>query len=731
MELINQLNDRQREAVLHGEGPLLILAGAGSGKTRVLTYRIAYLIKERGVFPGNILAITFTNKAANEMKERIDHLLDGNIEDLWIGTFHSVCVRILRKFIDKIGYSRSFSIYDRDDQITLLKECIKELNLNKDIYKESAILSLISSLKDKQIDPDTYTNQHYNEFYNRNVGEIYALYEKRLKANNALDFDDLIVKTVKLFKSDPEVLDYYQRKFKYIFVDEFQDTNKIQYELVKLLSDRYRNICVVGDPDQSIYRWRGADITNILNFEKDFEDGCTILLEQNYRSTQNILTVANHVIKNNLSRKEKNLWTNNEEGQRVAVECLLDEREEANYVVNKIEKLLGEGYKPKDFAILYRTNAQSRTFEEILVKRNIPYKIVGGLRFYDRKEIKDILAYLRLIQNSADDLSLKRIANVPKRGIGNATIEKVEAYAGQVGESMYKVLLEIDEIPNLSTRAKSNLRFFVNMINQFMVMSKEMGIKDFIEEVINGVGYIKELEQDSSIEGQTRLDNIREFLSVAVDFEVNNPDGTLEDFLANISLLSDVDKTEDVDNAVTLLTVHSAKGLEFPVVFMVGMEEGLFPISRALEDEEELEEERRLCYVAITRAERLLFITYAKLRTIYGNINYTLPSRFLDEIPKEYVISSADEGRKPSLNKTRLLQVFDYTKEKKSSVSPRAAENKDVAVGDKVSHDKWGIGTIVQVKERDKDKELVIAFDKIGLKRLLLSIAPIKVLKGE
>lgn len=731
MELINQLNDRQREAVLHGEGPLLILAGAGSGKTRVLTYRIAYLIKERGVFPGNILAITFTNKAANEMKERIDHLLDGNIEDLWIGTFHSVCVRILRKFIDKIGYSRSFSIYDRDDQITLLKECIKELNLNKDIYKESAILSLISSLKDKQIDPDTYTNQHYNEFYNRNVGEIYALYEKRLKANNALDFDDLIVKTVKLFKSDPEVLDYYQRKFKYIFVDEFQDTNKIQYELVKLLSDRYRNICVVGDPDQSIYRWRGADITNILNFEKDFEDGCTILLEQNYRSTQNILTVANHVIKNNLSRKEKNLWTNNEEGQRVAVECLLDEREEANYVVNKIEKLLGEGYKPKDFAILYRTNAQSRTFEEILVKRNIPYKIVGGLRFYDRKEIKDILAYLRLIQNSADDLSLKRIANVPKRGIGNATIEKVEAYAGQVGESMYKVLLEIDEIPNLSTRAKSNLRFFVNMINQFMVMSKEMGIKDFIEEVINEVGYIKELEQDSSIEAQTRLDNIREFLSVAVDFEVNNPDGTLEDFLANISLLSDVDKTEDVDNAVTLLTVHSAKGLEFPVVFMVGMEEGLFPISRALEDEEELEEERRLCYVAITRAERLLFITYAKLRTIYGNINYTLPSRFLDEIPKENVISSADEGRKPSLNKTRLLQVFDYTKEKKSSVSPRAAENKDVAVGDKVSHDKWGIGTIVQVKERDRDKELVIAFDKIGLKRLLLSIAPIKVLKGE
>lgn len=729
MELINGLNDRQREAVLYGEGPLLILAGAGSGKTRVLTHRIAYLIKERGVFPGNILAITFTNKAANEMKERIDHLLDGNIDELWMGTFHSACVRILRRNIDRIGYDRAFSIYDRDDQITLVKECIKDLNLNKDMFKERSILSVIGSLKDRMVDPDTYINEHYNEYYYRNVGEVYALYEKKLKANNALDFDDLILKTIELFNKDGDVLDYYQRKFKYVFVDEFQDTNKSQYELVRLITGRYKNICVVGDPDQSIYKFRGADISNILNFEKDFEDATTILLEQNYRSTKNILEVANQVIKNNYGRKEKDLWTDNEKGDRVVVESLLDEREEANFVANKIEQLLVEGYKPKDFAILYRTNAQSRTFEEVFMRRQIPYKIVGGLRFYDRKEIKDIVAYLNLIQNPADDLSLKRIVNVPKRGIGNATLEKVEAYANQKGESIYKALLELDEIPNLSTRAKNNLKSFLDMINSFMAMSEVMGLREFLEEVINKTGYVKELEQEDSIESQTRLDNIREFLSVAVDFEVNNPNGTLEDFLANISLLSDVDKTEDVDNAVTLLTVHSAKGLEFPVVFIVGMEEGLFPISRALDDEEELEEERRLCYVAITRAERLLFITHAKLRTIYGNINYTLPSRFLDEMPKEYIKSSEDEKKK-SFNNKQLVQVIDYTSERESSKALRV-NNQDLDIGDKVNHKKWGVGTIVQIKERDGDKELVIAFDKVGLKRLLLSIAPIEILKGE
>ena len=732
MELIKGLNDRQKEAVLHTEGPLLILAGAGSGKTRVLTHRIAYLVEEKGIFPGNILAITFTNKAANEMKERVDYLLDGNIDDIWMGTFHSVCVRILRRNIDKIGYDRSFSIYDRDDQITVEKECIKDLNLSKDMYKERSVLSVISSLKDKMTEPDTYINQNYSDYYSRNVGEIYALYEKKLKANNALDFDDLIIKTVELLKSNPDVLDYHQRKFKYIFVDEFQDTNKIQYKLVELISERYKNICVVGDPDQSIYGWRGADISNILDFEKDFPNTKIIKLEQNYRSTKNILNVANHMIKNNLSRKEKKLWTANEEGNQVVVESLLDSDEEAFFVANKVEELVNEGYKPSDFVILYRTNVQSRTIEEIFLKKSIPYKIVGGLRFYDRKEIKDIIAYLKLIQNPVDDISLKRIINVPKRGIGNATLEKVEEYANEAGESIYSVLLNIDSIPKLSTRAKNNLKSFMDMINKFMAMKEIKGLKELIEEVVYGIGYIKELEEEASIESQTRLDNIKEFISVAIDFEVKNPEGTLEDFLATVSLLSDVDKTEDVANSVTLLTVHAAKGLEFPVVFMVGMEEGLFPISRALDDETELEEERRLCYVAITRAEKLLFITSAKLRTIYGNTNYTLPSRFIDEIPEGYTISSIEKKKVKQRNyKEQLVKVNDYTKKSSKSKTRPSVGNMDVDVGMKVSHKKWGIGTIVQIKERDKDKEIVIAFDKVGLKRLLLSIAPIEILKGE
>ncbi len=732
MELINGLNDRQKEAVLHTEGPLLILAGAGSGKTRVLTHRIAYLIEEKGIFPGNILAITFTNKAANEMKERVAYLLDGNIDDIWMGTFHSVCVRILRRNIDKIGYERSFSIYDRDDQITVVKECIKGLNLSKDMYKERSVLSVISSLKDKMTKPDTYINQNYRNYYNRNVGEIYALYEKKLKANNALDFDDLIIKTVELLKSNPDILDYYQKKFKYIFVDEFQDTNKIQYKLVKLISERYRNICVVGDDDQSIYGWRGADISNILDFEKDFPNTKIIKLEQNYRSTKNILNVANHVIKNNSSRKEKKLWTDNEEGNQVVVESLLDSEEEAYFVANKVEELIKEGYKPSDFAILYRTNAQSRTFEEIFMRKSIPYKIVGGLRFYDRKEIKDIIAYLKLIQNPVDDISLKRIINVPKRGIGNATLGKVEEYANETGESIYSTLLKVEKVSNLSTRAKNNLKSFVDMINKFMAMSEVMGLKEFLEEVVYGIGYIKELEEEASIEAQTRLDNIKEFISVAIDFEVRYPEGSLEDFLATISLLSDVDKTEDIDNSVTLLTVHSAKGLEFPIVFMVGMEEGLFPISRALDDETELEEERRLCYVAITRAEKSLFITHAKLRTIYGNTNYSLPSRFISEIPEGYTASSMDRGRiKASDYKKQLVKVHDYTKGINRTIYQSNNNNTDVDLGDKVSHKKWGVGTIVQIKERDDDKEIVIAFDKVGLKRLLLSIAPIEILKGE
>lgn len=733
MDYLKGLNDRQREAVLHEEGPLLILAGAGSGKTRVLTHKIAYLIEEKGIFPGNILAITFTNKAANEMKERIGKLLDDNVENIWMGTFHSVCVRILRRDINRLGFERGFSIYDRDDQITLVKECIKEIDLNKDMFKERPIISKISELKNKMILPDTYINENYSDYFSRNVGEVYALYEKKLKANNALDFDDLIIKTVELFKTSPEVLDYYQKRFKYVFVDEFQDTNHTQYELVKLITGKHKNICVVGDPDQSIYKFRGADIANILNFEKDFKGATTILLEQNYRSTKNILSVANHIIKNNFDRKDKKLWTDNDEGKDVVVETLSDAQEEANFVASKIEELMREGYSLGDFAILYRTNAQSRSFEESFMKRSVPYKLVGGLKFYDRREIKDIVAYLRVVQNPVDNISLKRIINVPKRGIGNTTVEKIENYAAENNESIYSVLMEIDNVDSLSSRAKNNIKEFVEMINQFMAMSEVLSVDEFIEKIVYGIGYIKALEDDGGIEAQTRLENIKEFISVAVDFEVNNPEGTLEEFLASISLLSDVDKTADVDNSVTMLTIHSAKGLEFPVVFMVGMEEGLFPISRAMESESELEEERRLCYVAITRAEKLLFITHSKIRTIYGRTNYSLPSRFLNELPKD-LIESPLTNKVNQRPREEYIRFKDFTKKPvqrtKRPTSKPVVDAGDVSIGTKVKHKKWGIGTVVQVKDKGSDKELVIAFDSVGLKRLLLSIAPIEIMKG-
>lgn len=746
MDYLKGLNDKQKEAVKFGDGPLLILAGAGSGKTRVLTHRIAYLIEKRGIFPGNILAITFTNKAANEMKERITNLLENNVEDIWMGTFHSICVRILRRNIDRIGFDRSFSIYDRDDQVTIVKECIKELNLNKDVYNEKAVLSKISELKDKMIKPDTYINQNYSNYYSRNVGELYALYEKKLKVYNALDFDDLILKTIELFNENFEVLDYYQRKFKYVFVDEYQDTNKSQYQLIKLITGIHKNICVVGDPDQSIYGFRGADISNILNFERDFEGATTILLEQNYRSTKNILDVANHVIRNNYERKDKNLWTDNEKGQRVAVETLLDEKEEAYFVASKIMKLMQDGFSLKDMAILYRTNAQSRTFEELFIRNKIPYRIVGGWRFYDRKEIKDIIAYLKVIQNPSDNVSLKRIINVPKRGIGSATIEKIEEYAFNNNESLYSVMMDIDKVTILSSGPKKKIMDFVDMMNEFMAMSEVLSINEFIEKVVYGVGYIKELEKEGSNEAQTRLDNIKEFISVAVDFEVKNPDGTLEDFLANISLLSDVDKTEDKENSVTLLTVHSAKGLEFPVVFLVGMEEGLFPIRRALDSESELEEERRLCYVAITRAKKLLFITRSKIRTIYGQTSYSMASRFLDEIPRELIESSSPyeyrhkdkyvETKKSTFaestnsQREKFIDVEDYTRkpmvETKNNINPNGGA--DVSIGTKVNHKKWGIGTIVQINDKNDDREVVVVFEKVGLKRLILSIAPIEIL---
>lgn len=713
MSFVEGLNDRQKEAVLHTEGPLLILAGAGSGKTRVLTHRIAYMIEERDVFPNNILAITFTNKAANEMKERVGSLVGDKIDDIWIGTFHSICVRILRMNINKIGYDRSFTIYDSADQRTLIKECIKEQNVDKEMFKEKSILGTISSLKDKMMKPDTYINANIGNYYDENVGRIYALYEKKLKQNNALDFDDLILKTIELLEKNLDVLDFYQRKFRYIFVDEYQDTNKAQYELIKLLSGRYKNLCVVGDDDQSIYRFRGADIRNILDFEKDFPDTKIIKLEQNYRSTKNILTVANSIIKNNNERKNKKLWTDNTNGSPVILSKRFDEKDEANFAAETIEKLVNEGkYKLSDFAILYRTNAQSRAFEEIFMRKNISYKIVGGLKFYDRKEIKDIIAYLRLIQNPVDDISFRRIINVPKRGIGAATIEKIENYASKTGESLYSAILDVEDIPGISKRAINNLTKFTDMINKFMAMKEILGLKDFIEEVVNSTGYISELEKEDTIEATTRIENLKEFISVAVDFEMMEEEGSLEEFLSSISLLSDVDNMEETDESVTMLTVHSAKGLEFPVVFLVGMEDGLFPMGRALDSESELEEERRLCYVAITRAEELLYITHANLRTIYGNTTYAASSRFLKEIPESLV---QDGNKEEKLNK-------------KDGLSNMNDNKKEVEIGSKVRHKKWGIGTVVQIKERSGDIEIVVAFKEKGIKKLLLSIAPVEIL---
>ncbi len=727
---LDSLNNMQKKAVLHEKGPLLVLAGAGSGKTRVLTTSIAYLIEEKNIDPRNIIAITFTNKAANEMKERISNLLNMDVSHLWIGTFHSICARILRMNIDKIGYDKNFTIYDSSDQKTLVKEIINELGLKEDITPREA-LSVISQAKNKSMTPDEFLQ--LNTYYTKGDSyyEIYKKYEEKKFYYNALDFDDLIDKVLYLFSKDIETLKFYQEKFEYVFVDEYQDTNNSQYELIKYFSGFHNNITVVGDADQSIYSFRGADISNILNFEKDFKDADVIKLEQNYRSTDKILDTANVLIENNSERKDKNLWTDNKNGSKPIYRSTNVESEEAKFVLDNIKELMYQGYDAKDFAILYRTNAQSRSFEEILMKNLINYKVIGGLKFYDRKEIKDLVSYLKIIVNPKDDLALKRIINEPKRGIGNKSIAELESISSLHEISMLD-LIRLDEFrPLLTDRLKKLADKFYMPLKDIFDNIEKYKIVDLINEVLDKSGYIKMLETSYSVEDRSRIDNINEFISSAAEYEEENPDDTIFDYLENLSLLSDLDKTEDKDNSVSLMTMHAAKGLEFPIVFVVGLDEGLFPGKRSI-DEGKVEEERRLFYVGITRAREKLFLTSSKSRRNYGKPIFYKPSRFVDEIIDKVIVEEDSSSYGYTSREYEKAMAEDYMREKtRQSVLNKKlvktdASDSDFQVGDKIRHSKWGMGTIVQIKEQDKGNELVVAFDKKGLKKLNQDYAPIE-----
>lgn len=730
-KMLSGLNREQQEAVKTTEGPLLIMAGAGSGKTRVLTHRIAYLIREKQVAPWNILAITFTNKAAREMKERVFQLVGPLADDLWMSTFHSLCVRILRRDIDRIGISRNFTIIDSSDQLSVIKEILKAQNIDPKKFDPRSILGTISSAKNELIQAKEY-KKNAKDFYEQVVANVYEEYEKRLKKNQSLDFDDLIMVTIRLFELVPEVLDYYQRKFHYIHVDEYQDTNKAQYQLVKMLSDRYQNICVVGDSDQSIYRWRGADITNILSFEEDYPKAKTILLEQNYRSTKIILQAANHVIENNTNRKAKKLWTENEEGQKIIHYEADNEQDEAYFVVRKIKEAVVDGANLDDIAILYRTNAQSRVIEEMLVKANIEYTIVGGTKFYDRKEIKDILAYLRLIANPDDDLSFRRIINVPKRGIGAATIDKIAAFAEEHDLSLYQAATEVEHI-GLGARAASKIVEFVSQLDNWVKMQEFLSVTDLVQEVLEKTGYMEALKNEKTIEAQSRIENLEEFQSVTTEFEKRSEDKSLVAFLTDLALIADIDQLDEEEveqkQGLVLMTLHSAKGLEFPIVFIIGMEEGIFPHSRSLFDQEEMEEERRLAYVGITRAEKILYLTNARIRTLYGRTNSNQPSRFIDEIPDELIETEMKELPQWLMPKSTARQAAKkvlVAKRPTPTIQTTGGEKFGWQVGDKAEHKKWGIGTVVSTKGEGDELELDIAFPSpTGIKRLLAKFAPI------
>lgn len=729
MDLLSALNKEQKEAVLHVDGPLLILAGAGSGKTRALTYRIAYLISEENVHPASILAITFTNKAAKEMRGRIDELVGQYGDSIWVSTFHSMCVRILRRDIEKIGYVNSFIIFDYLDQQSVVKECIKELNINEKNFPPKSMLSEIGRAKDELITTEVFTKMHQTDFRMSKVAKIYELYQKKLKNNNALDFDDIIMLTVKLFVDNPEVLEYYQRKFKYILVDEYQDTNTAQYSLVSMLAQKYKNLCVVGDDDQSIYGWRGANIRNILDFEKEFKNAKVIKLEQNYRSTKTILEAANNVIKNNHGRKSKRLWTDNDKGDNIILLECNNEHEEAYFIANEIKRLSDEkNIKLRDFAVLYRINAMSRVIEDALMKAGIAYKIFGGLRFYDRKEIKDIVGYLRVIQNPSDNISLKRIINEPKRGIGNTTLDRAEKHADMAEVSIFSIISNASNISDLS-RAATKLEDFVSMINVLRTLNNTMTASEMIKEVIERTGIIKKYEKEETTEAKVRIENIKELLSVALEFEneSESEEKGLEQFLEHISLVTDVDKMDDESDYVVLMTLHSAKGLEFPVVFMAGLEEGVFPGYRSMADESELEEERRLCYVGITRAKEKLYITHTYSRTLFGNTTYNRASRFLDEIPNKYINAgeTKKKEKKSVVKKQSYMNMFNPSISFKPQRTSQASKKTilEFNKGDQVEHKKFGLGIITTVEKEKDDYKLEIHFKGAGMKRLMASLA--------
>ena len=767
-EIIEGLNDKQQEAVLATEGPCLVIAGAGSGKTKVLTHKIAYEIAN-GVKPWNILAITFTNKAANEMKERIEKLIGDAAKDLWMGTFHSICVKILRRYIDRVGYKTDFVIFDTSDQKTLIKECIKALKVDDKLFTDRGVLTEISNGKNELLEPKAYGVKYAGDFRREKIAELYELYQQKLKENNALDFDDIINLTIKILTENPDVLDYYTEKFQYVLVDEYQDTNKAQFMLVSMLASKYGNITAVGDNDQGIYSFRGADISNILNFERDFPGTKIIKLEQNYRCTGNILKAANAVIKHNENKYDKKLWTQNEEGKIPCIYNGEDEYDEARYIVEQIEHLKREEYyKNSDFVVLYRMNAQSRAIEDILMREGLPYKVIGGLKFYERKEIKDIIAYLRLIHNPADNLSLKRIINEPKRGIGKTSLDKVQEISENSGIPMYEIIKEADKYE--LNRVYANSREFIEQIEYLREQKDKIKISDLIKETLNKTGYTKALELENSVEAETRIENLEELLTVAIEFEEQEADNTLAEFLENITLSSDIDGMEDQEDSITLMTLHSAKGLEYPVVFLVGMEEGIFPGYKSIGEPQALEEERRLFYVGITRAKQYLYLTCAKHRTIFGSTSYNQISRFVQEIPEELLEGYAeivnrdskedefkDSGYRWSYGKGQTVKTYKMDEEDKKNTAKILQENKTAGfqfrtaesflnsikqnnqnsnvdlskyqVGQRVYHKKFGEGTITKLEQEGNDIKVDLEFDKVGHKRLMAKFAGLEIIK--